>query len=550
MTIRQLPPELVREIAAGEVISSPVDVLKELLENALDAGATRLDVGLDAGGTAGISVEDNGEGIAKDELAQAAEAHFTSKLQRLDDITTLGFRGEGLYAIRHAGTLHLRSRPARQLGGATLEARGESSELTLHPAPAGSRAVVTELFARLPARRRALGTPTTEERRCVLLLMRYLLHHPQLSVHLSCDGAPRWHYSGGELRDAVSFFWGPLTANRLFAAEAQQNSYKLSGLLSRPELSRAKRDRLVLAVNGRPVEWNPELLQALLRAYRDMLGSNQFPVGVINLSLDPHEVMVNTAPDKRFVRFLEVEKMAKFLEQEVALALAGQTLAPSAPLPRSTAALSSAPRHNFPQLSYLGNFQKLYLLAEHEDELWIVDQHAAHERIIFEGLERRYRAEAPVELPHTELLPLAPSSEAIFRSREADLSALGLGLEPFGAGRYRVRSVPAFLLGYPELIPAVVEDSLKGDSSESAWRTLLARLACLPAIKAGQPLDGFSAQALLDALQACQTPWSCPHGRPTALLLPELELARRFGRRSARATQKKHPAAAVLDDLD
>ena len=236
--IRKLPAELIREIAAGEVISSPVDVLKELLENALDAGATRLEVTLDSGGVERIMVKDNGAGIPKGELSLAAEAHSTSKLESLAGITTLGFRGEGLYAVRNAARLSLTSRPAQQLGGATLVAEGDAVRQHAHPAPSGTSAEITQLFAQLPARRRALEFPATEGKKAALLLSRYLLHHPNLTLKLFTDGEERWTYAGGSFAEAVKFLWGPVTANRLLTLHAEQTSYTLRGLLSRPELTR------------------------------------------------------------------------------------------------------------------------------------------------------------------------------------------------------------------------------------------------------------------------------------------------------------------------
>ncbi|ADI13965.1 DNA mismatch repair endonuclease MutL [Truepera radiovictrix] len=543
--IRRLPPEVVREIAAGEVVTAPADVLKELLENALDAGATRLEVALDGGGTERVAVRDNGAGIPAAELPRAVEAHSTSKLSGEDAgaalraLCTLGFRGEGLYAIRHAARLCLTSRPAAQLGGASLEAFGDEVALRTHPAPQGTLAVVTDLFARLPARRAALGSASAESRRALALLSRYLLHHPHLHVSLEQDGETRWRYAGGGFREAVKFLWGAVTANRLLGVAAEGEGYALAGLLSRPELSRPRRDRLLLAVNGRPVEWDEELLKAVTHAYRELLRAGHFPVGVLNLTVPPEQVLVNTAPDKSRVRFLAPEALAAFLREAVRATLGANPLAPSLPELQAPPALFAAPRHRFPALRYLGVYRELYLLAEGEGQLWVVDQHAAHERVLFEELERRYRQEPPVELPAPELLPLSPEEEATYAARREALRAAGLELEPFGGGRYRVRRVPAFLLGHPELLPGVVSGALGRRGADEAWRAVLARLACLPAIKAGRTLK--DPQALLDALARCETPWACPHGRPTALVLSELELARRFGRRGVRAVPAAPP---------
>ncbi len=539
--IRKLSPELIREIAAGEVVSAPVDVLKELVENALDAGATRLEVTLQDGGIRHISVRDNGAGIPAAELPLAADAHSTSKLESktLQDIRTFGFRGEGLYAVRHAARLSLTSRPRDQLGGITLVAQGDEVETHAHPAPSGTCAVVTELFARLPARCQALGSPAAETKRAVSLLSRYLLHHPHLQVSLETDGETRWAYAGGSFLEAAKFLWGPVTANRLLALDDQGDGITVHGLVSRPELTRPRRDRLLLAVNGRPVEWDEALLRAVLTPYRELLPSGHFPVGVLNLTLPPDTVLVNTTPDKTRVRLLRPTVVAEAVREAVAEVLGGQPLAPALPEFSALPGVTAAPRHHFPTLHYLGTYRELYLLAEGAAQLWVVDQHAAHERILFERLTKRYKSEPPVELPYAELLPLNPEDEAVYLARQDELAGRGLVLEPFGGGRWRVRTVPAFLLSHPELVAGVVTDALGRGSADEAWRAVLGRLACLPALKAGHELAREDAQGLLGALARCETPWACPHGRPTALVLGELELARRFGRRGVRATEPR-----------
>ncbi len=535
--IRKLPAELIREIAAGEVINAPVDVVKELVENALDAGASRLEVILQEGGTESITVRDNGVGIAREDLALATEAHSTSKLESLTAINTLGFRGEGLFAIRNAALIQLSSRPAKQLGGATLLAEGEELSLLEHPAPTGSSVTVSKLFHRLPARRQTLEHPATETKKILTLLSRYLLHHPQLRLKLVIDQTEHWNYAGGNFQEAVKFFWGPVTANRLLKIESEQAAFRLSGLLSRPELCRPRRDRLLLAVNGRPVRWPEALLKALLQAYRELLVSGQYPVGVLNLNLAANEVLVNTAPDKSRIRFLNEAKVAAFLQEAVTSMLSQHPLAPALPGLQTAEGVAPAPRQNFPKMRYLGTFRDLYLLAEAAGQLWVIDQHAAHERIIYEELIKRCRSEAPIELSVPELLTLSPEEAAGYLERREELALIGLVLEPFGSDTWRLRSIPAFLAGHSELLLEVVKGSLGRNSAEEAWRMVLGRLACLPAIKAGHKLANTEAQTLINTLGQCETPWACPHGRPTALVLSELELARRFGRRGIRAVQ-------------
>jgi DNA mismatch repair protein MutL len=534
--IRKLPPELIREIAAGEVVSAPVDAVRELLDNALDAGATRLEVTLEAGGTKRISVTDNGVGIPREELPLAIEQHSTSKLTTLSSIETLGFRGEGLYALRHAAQLSITSRPASQLGGSTLSVSGDSHTLHDHPAPLGTTVTLTQLFDALPARRAALDHPAEELRKIIQLLSHYLLHYPQLKVRLTHDGEVRWQYAGGTALEAARFIWGTVTANRLFAVQHSSPDIDITGVISRPELSRPKRDRLLLAINQRPVQWEERWLKAILQPYGQLLPHGHYPVGILNIQLPSHTVLVNTSPDKRRVKLLDEMPVLEAIAATLQATLAQHTLAPALPTLHTPEGITPAPQHSFPSLRYLGVYRDLYLLAEAEDTLWVIDQHAAHERILFEWLTRRYQNEPPCELPHPELISLSPEEGATYQANQQALHSIGIVLEPFGGESWRIRSLPAFLLNYPVLQPESVKGALLYPDAHEAWRKVLARLACLPAIKAGHQLTLTDAQQLLNDLQRCQTPWVCPHGRPTALILSELELARRFGRRHARAT--------------
>ena len=496
------------------------------------------------------------------------QPHATSKLESLDAIHTLGFRGEGLFAIASAAKLSITSRPADQLGGATLEVTSlrdvdrllrdvDSLPLHEHPAPAGTTVTVRDVFAAIPARRAALDSPVSEEKRSLQLVQRYLLHYPHLAVSWYSENQ-QWSYAGGGFVEACKFVWGTLAANRLLpildmdaeaneseANESKADTITVQGMLSRPELSRPRRDRLLLAVNGRPVHWQDGLLQAVLRAYGDLLPSGQYPLGVLNITMPQRDVVVNISPDKRQVKFRDVKRVTQVLEHHLRSSLAQHPLAPALPTFASAQQLTPV-SHQFPELCYLGRYRELYLLAEADGDLWVIDQHAAHERIVYEELERRYQQEPPIELAQPELLPLTATETAHYLERRDVLQEKGVWLEPFGsANTWRVRTIPAFLLGHEHLVSSLVKDSLAGNDLHAVWRRILARLACLPAIRAGHALSVDDAQGLLAHLSACHTPWVCPHGRPTALVLDELDLARRFGRRSARSTQRMKTAEAM-----
>jgi len=547
--IRRLPEELIRRLTAGEVIARPEDVVRELVENAIDAGASEISVEIQGGGFARVRVRDDGVGIPREELALALERHTTSKVTRLEEVRTLGFRGEALFALRTVARVRLTSRPKDQLGGATVVAEGERVEVFEHAAPAGTEVEVSRLFARMPKRKSALGPEAAEGRRALSRAERYLLHYPGLRFYLSLEGELRQSYPGGSFKDAVRAVWGNLAAERMVEVSHAEGEMRVEGVISRPELSRPRRDRLLLAVNGRPVAFSERLFKAVLEAYRELLAKGQVPMGVLNLTLPPEWVVPNADARKERVLLLEEERVAAFLERAVAEALAAHPLARPLPLKEERPEVHLPREAREVGFRLLGSFRDLYLLVERGDELLLIDQHAAHERVIFEELVARFEAEPPAELESPEIVALSPEEERGYLEREAELLELGLLLEPFGPGRWRVRAVPApFLLAGEQLL-ALVRELVVAERPREVARRILGRLACLPAVRAGHRLSRERAEELVRALFATRTPWVCPHGRPTMLALSEAELARRFGRRSPRQ-EVTRPFGEVGEDVD
>ncbi len=525
--IRVLPPDLARLIAAGEVVSRPLDVVRELVDNALDAGASRVEVDLDGGGLARIRVRDNGAGIPGDQVPLAPARHATSKLGDMDRIKTLGFRGEALWSVAQAGELILITRPTAQLGAVRLTARGDEVSLERVTAPAGTSVTVTNLFGHLPARLRTQAPEATELREVVALLGRYALHHPGLHWKLSADGEVRLQHAPSDARGAVASVYGPVVANRMLELEGNF----VSGVLSRPELTRPRRDRMHLAVNGRPVLFPLELEKAVIAGYGELLPAGQAPLCVLDVRLPPEDVNPNVHPAKAQVALAGVQGLAERLTGAVRAALLAHPLTRSAPPLRAAQALPKSAAH-FPDLRPIGVYRDTYLLAEGEGDLWLLDAHAAHERVWFEKLERAFGIAESVELPHPELLHLTPDQSARLSERGAELRAFGLVVEDFGAGLARVRSLPAALSGLPvaRLVETVLDAALgEGDPK----RAVLARLACAPSLKAGMVTAEVGPDLLL-ALAACAQPYACPHGRPTVVRLSERDLAHAFGRRSQR----------------
>jgi DNA mismatch repair protein MutL len=544
--IQVLPAEVVREIAAGEVITRPVDAVKELLENAIDAQATRIELELERGGLALIRITDDGVGIGVDQITLAPKRFATSKLDAdfgLSSIASLGFRGEALWSIAFAASLVMTSRPKDQLGGARVIAFGEEAILERVACAAGTSVEVRDLFQEFPARLASLESPALEARRVMVLLNRYVLHYPNIAWRATIDGEAKLIHTPGSYREAVATVYGAMTANRILEVQLEDGEYAVSGVVSRPEMARPRRDRMHISVNGRPVELEENIALAVLKAFQGLLPKNYAPICVLDISVPPQKLNVNTHPSKLKVGFLESSIVEELIETAVVTALRAHPLVKSAPEPRVVTGPIRAFGSSFPALSYIGSYRDAYLLAEGDGDLWLIDQHAAHERILFEELTRAFDAGQSLELPEPELIQLTPLEVSHFEARAPELEAWGLILEPFGASLYRVRALPAVVLGLPvpDLAREIVHEAL---GVQEAKRSVLSRLACHPAIKAGHKLAYKAASDLLEALRACEIPWTCPHGRPTALRLTERDLAHQFGRRSAR------DVARVGDELE
>ena len=528
--IEILSADIQRLIAAGEVITRPLDVVRELVDNALDAGATRIDIELTGGGLTSITVRDNGAGIPAEELAKAPLRHATSKIHDMQDvhaIRTLGFRGEALWSIAYAGYLQITTRPQHQLGGMELFAFQDRVRVASTACPAGTRVTVMKLFEELPARLRIQLQPSSEYRDIIMLIGRYILHHPQVSFKLVLDGELKFQHVSSDLIHAVGTVFGPLSANRMMNVQTPM----VQGVISRPELTRPRRDRMHLSVNGRPIQATNELENAIISGYGEFLPSNQAPTCILNLTLPPETLDVNIHPTKTQVAFQNLSEVLEGLKTAVRDALLQHPLAQSAPQPRAVTE-PVEDRNSLPDFRMIGVYRELYFLAESEGDLWVIDAHAAFERVWYEKLQLAFRKAEPLELPNPEMVQLGAEALGILLERAPLLLQWGFHLEPFGANLVRVRSIPQTLSKLPiqNAVQLVIDSAISGSDPE---RDVLARLACLPSLKAGQ-IRPDHGQDLINGLKGCQNPWVCPHGRPTTLRLSERDIAHAFGRRGVR----------------
>ncbi len=588
MTIRVLPPEVASQIAAGEVVERPASVVKELLENALDAGAKSVTVNTAAAGRTLIQVADDGAGIPADELTLAVERHATSKLVSADDlfrIATLGFRGEALASIGSVSRLTITSRTADAPAGARLRVEGGIiGKLEKVGAPVGTVVSVEELFYNVPARLKFLKQDMTERRAIDALLTRYALAYPDVRFKASEGGSPSLQTSGdGDRRAILAALYGVDTARQMLDMVSEEEGFKLSGFISPVALTRSNRKEITFFVNGRWVQDTP-LNAALLQAYHTLLMVGRFPLATIFLEVPPEEVDVNVHPAKAEVRFRNPDKAFSFVQRSARRAILAFTPVPQVATqnvwgtsPRSvdptwslahdadrgpltmdherlpgneqppivngsssTVVPQSPILGQVPLLRLIGQIGATYLVAEGPDGLYLIDQHAAHERVLFEKLMAQHEQKnipsqalltpAVVELPRS-------SAESLI-TQLPFLLHFGFDVESFGLNAFQVRAMPAlFAKSDPAAaLRALVEDFEEDEAplQNEIEAKIAGRVCKRLAVKAGQVLSPDEQRALLNDLETCASPRTCPHGRPTMIHLSVELLERQFGRKGAR----------------
>jgi len=566
LTIRVLSPEVAARIAAGEVVERPASAVKELVENALDAGATAVSVEVTAGGLETVRVSDDGCGLAAGELELAFARHATSKLTG-DDlllISTLGFRGEALPAIAAVGEVEMVSRPPgaeaaaclRLVDGAVVE-RGERG------APAGTTVTVRGLFARQPARRKFLRSPSAEANQIASVVSHYALAYPAVRFSLTLDGRESLLTDGnGDLRDAIAAVYGADVAASMLPVAPGEGPIAVDGLVAAPHVSRAGRGYVSLFVNGRWVQ-SRRLAYAVEEAYRGLLMVGRYPIAVLHLRLPFEEVDVNVHPAKAEVRFRDESAAFGAVQRAVRSALLESApvpvAAPAGGLELSVqpsasplweharslerresgiaaegAAVAATPAAALPALRVIGQFGSTYVIAEGPDGMYMIDQHAAHERVLYERfcrqrLEQRPDAQALLE-PVT--LELSPPQRALLAEQGEPLREHGFQVEPFGEGSYLVRALPASLAASdPRQAVASFLDLMLEEGEGDRRDRVAMSLACHGAIRAGKTLTTEEMRELVSLLEASEAPHTCPHGRPTMLHMSAETLARQFGRR-------------------
>jgi DNA mismatch repair protein MutL len=611
MPIQILSQQVANQIAAGEVVERPASVVKELIENSLDAGATDIRVEVREGGRRLIRVQDNGWGIPSSEARLAFERHATSKIVSvadLDRLTTLGFRGEALASIAAVAHVTLLTRAAGEEVGTLIRVH-EGQEIGWEPkgAPSGTVVTVEHLFANLPARLKFLKQPSTEAGHIQQIVTRYALAFPERRFSLVGDGRLILQTSGsGKPYDVLVKVYGLDMARQMLPigndeSESQQvgeyptgtmSAIRVSGYVSVPALHRSNRSYITLFVNRRWFQ-DTTIAYSVIQAYHTLLPTGRYPVALAFVEMDPADVDVNVHPTKAEVRFRSDRTVFSAVQRAVRGTLLQLAPVPQVDLPPSSldappaygaqwslgnidgwaarrdALLGAGREHpealggpqtppsqppasglqpglsspgfpasgfQLPLLRVIGQVNASYVVAEGPDGMYLIDQHAAHERILYEQmLAQHAEDQLPIQpLLEPLLLDLSPEQAAAVAEDLDLLNALGVTIEPFGGASYLVRSVPAVLSGdEPQSALTDIVDGLleKVDTvGISREATLITGICKRAAIKAGHILSTPEMQELVRKLETCRSPRTCPHGRPTMIYLSAADLASHFGR--------------------
>jgi DNA mismatch repair protein MutL len=587
--IRVLDGETVNQIAAGEVVERPASIVKELIENAIDAGATAITVEISSNRKeiTRIRIIDDGCGIPAEEVPLAFLPHATSKIQTAEDLNscyTLGFRGEALASVAAIAYVTLVTRFREEDAGTRLIiSGGEILEQGAIGAPVGTTLTVEEIFFTTPARRKFLKTLVTELSRISSVIEVFSLLYPKITFRYILNGQERSSSHGTRTLGEVLRALRPDEAGQMIPVRGEEHGFSLEGYISHPELIRQNTQRILVAVNGRMIV-SSRICGAIRGGYGTLIPSHSFPVAVLMITLDPARVDANIHPTKREIRISDESDFLRYISATVRETLQGMDLSHSGGSEQQEGRLFSGDQeHNatpshylipeipaqqvreatlagyrtttrqlrqtrllmepdesarepqFPPLTYIGQVAATYLLASNDaGDLILIDQHAAHERVRYDQLKREQQeGTLSQELLVPVVLPLSPSETQILAEARPDLEAEGFHLEPFGRDTWCVRSVPVVLgrCEDPDAVKEIIAGVLNGDA-ESRMRESVSRLvACRGAVKAGVILTPEQGEEIISQLSHTAEPFTCPHGRPTIVSFTRAKLEELFRRR-------------------
>jgi len=569
MPIRVLDPKVVSQIAAGEVVERPASVVKELVENSLDAGSNQVSIEVRGGGVNLIRVIDNGAGIPSDEVELAFDRYATSKIGSLDDlgsISSLGFRGEALPSIAAVAEVDIVTCVTGESVGTYLSLRdGAIVNRRSQGRSQGTTVTVRDLFGKVPARLKFLKSPTTENSHIANVVSQYALAFPEVKFTLFIDGRVALRTPGsGQLMDTVIGVYGLEVGQNMLEIDRCDGEWEggaaisppvVTGMVGSPSVSRSGRGYLSFFVNRRWVS-SRLLAWAVEEAYHGLLTTGKHPVAIVNISLSPQQVDVNIHPTKTEVKFQNEHMVFGAVQRAVRRALIEQMPVPkieevaapyvspseqrqvlwtsagsgSSPV-SSLPGAPQTPAVTLPVLRVLGQLLSSYIIAEGPDGLYLIDQHAAHERVLFEKIKhQRARQEIEVQgLLEPVTFEVNPKQDEVLKSGYESLAEFGFTIEPFGDRTYLVRAVPALL--YNKDWAGMMRELLESGGDKGDWaETIAMSVACHSAVRAGQALTNDEMRQLVRQLEQVAIPHTCPHGRPTVICLSSGQLRREFSR--------------------
>lgn len=552
--IALLSDELVSQIAAGEVIERPASAVKELLENSIDAGAGKISVEIEEGGLRKIRVKDDGVGMSREDAMLAFRRHATSKLKKLEDlfsIRSLGFRGEALASIASIARLVMESKEVESRTGTVIEIDG-GKEVRMEESGCqnGTDISIFGLFQHTPVRKKYMKSERTEYGRIFEVIASIALAHPEIAFRLKNNGEEVFELPGGRsLKERIRSLYGDQTAGALIPINFQQSNLIISGFVGKPELSRSSKKYQFLFVNGRAVE-DRMVSHAVKDAFHSLLMHEKFPWYLIDMQIDPATVDVNVHPRKMEVRFLNQQEVFRDVMSTVHHALEAQTLSPvlnktpqspvNGEFKHEIVLTQERPQQRLveiekPSMRPVAQIANSYIVAEGEEGLVLIDQHAAHERVryerLMENLEKEKIEKQPLLVP--EELNLGADGFRVVKDHLEDFEALGFELEEFGGKTFLVRTVPLGILrkGPEKVISEFIADVNK-NPVKNFREYLLTYTACRGAIKFGDPLTISEMEALIRDMDKTKNAGHCPHGRPSMVTLTFEGLETMFKRKN------------------
>jgi DNA mismatch repair protein MutL len=554
MKVRLLPKDLIGLIAAGEVIERPASVVKELVENSIDAGATSISVDFSGAGIELIRIADNGSGMDEADLETAVLRHATSKIEKPDDlfnIKTLGFRGEALPSIASVSRMTISSRQSDSTSGSFIRMdAGDTVERGKKGMPTGTIIEVSDLFFNMPARKKFLKTPATEQKNMLDVISRYALAHPEISISASADGRKLLNLPASMPKaDRAGAVMGSDFRERMKGFSRKAPGLAIHGMLASPEVSRPARSSIYAFVNGRSVK-DAVLSSAVIEGYSGLLMRGRYPAVALFIEIDPADVDVNVHPAKAEVRFRDPSRIYGLIVSVIRESLSSAPSRYAIPeritdeplfiensrydnpaMQTSFMEENDEPTGFYSGKSVVGVLKSTYVLLSDDEAFYILDQHASHERVLYEKLDKTDFSGFQ-SLVSPIVVELSAAEFAAFDEIREHLETLGIEAEPFGESEIAVRTIPIMLKDsdIKDIIREIVHEPLPKHAGERR-KEIISRIACHSSVRAGQALSQHEIASLLRQLDEAGSPATCPHGRPIFKRITIEEIEKWIGRR-------------------